>query len=85
MKTSPDGQRSYNTYPPCPDIQLSPNHIFNGPSLLATLHSIDLNPTDHQLLYSPKVVEIERAILYAFGAIFFPQRRTTTTTAMRGF
>ncbi|GFW15390.1 c-type lectin domain-containing protein [Trichonephila clavipes] len=34
MKISPDDQRRYNTYPQCPDIQLPPNHIFNGPSVL---------------------------------------------------
>ncbi|GFT87872.1 hypothetical protein TNCV_799781 [Trichonephila clavipes] len=68
-KISPDGQRSYNTYPNCPDIQLCPHHIFSCPSILAKLHNIDLNPTDHQLLYSSKVIDMTRTILDAFSAI----------------
>ncbi|GFY33349.1 hypothetical protein TNCV_1898011 [Trichonephila clavipes] len=69
MKISPDGQRSYGTYPHCPDIQVSPNHVFNCPYILAKLHNIDLNPTNHQLLYSPKVFDIVRDVLEAFSAI----------------
>ncbi|GFV79261.1 uncharacterized protein TNCV_71291 [Trichonephila clavipes] len=63
MKISPDGQRSYNTCPHCPDIQLKPNHIFNCPSILAKLLNIDLNLTDYQLLYSLKVFDIAKAVL----------------------
>ncbi|GFS87434.1 hypothetical protein TNCV_207521 [Trichonephila clavipes] len=62
MKISPDGQRSYNSCLHCPDIRHSPNNIFNCPPTLAKLLYIDLNPTDHQLLYSSKVVDIARAI-----------------------
>ncbi|GFU16270.1 hypothetical protein TNCV_4422251 [Trichonephila clavipes] len=72
MKISPDGQRIYNTCPNCPDIQLSPNHIFNCPSILAKFHNIDLNPTHYQLLYSLKVVDIARAVLDAFVSLHGP-------------
>ncbi|GFX68356.1 hypothetical protein TNCV_2817301 [Trichonephila clavipes] len=69
MKISPDGQRSYNTCPHCPDIQLSPNHVFNCPSTLAKLHNIDLKPTGHQLLYTPKVLDIARTVFDTFDII----------------
>ncbi|GFS96675.1 RNase H domain-containing protein [Trichonephila clavipes] len=68
-KVSPDGQRSYNTCIYCSNIQFSPNCIFNYPSTLAKLHNVDLNPTDHQLLYSPKVVGKAKAVLDAFDLI----------------
>ncbi|GFX98248.1 hypothetical protein TNCV_4908911 [Trichonephila clavipes] len=71
MKTSPDDPRSYNTCLHRPDIQLSPNHIFNCPFILVKLHNIDQNTMNYQLLYSPKSVDIARAILDAFGVIRF--------------
>ncbi|GFV32130.1 hypothetical protein TNCV_1674191 [Trichonephila clavipes] len=70
MKISPDGQRSDNACPHCPDIQLFPNHIFNCPSILAKLHNLDLHPAD-QLLYWSKVFDIARAILDTLGALLF--------------
>ncbi|GFV84131.1 teneurin-m [Trichonephila clavipes] len=39
MKISSDGQRSYLSSLPC-DVHLSPNHIFNCPSILAELYNI---------------------------------------------
>ncbi|GFU34322.1 hypothetical protein TNCV_1991181 [Trichonephila clavipes] len=75
IEISPDGQRSYNTCPHCPNIQLSPNHIFNCPSILAELHNFvftpqhSVSPTDQRSLgnsnYLPKVVDIARAFLDA--------------------
>ncbi|GFT04647.1 hypothetical protein TNCV_334101 [Trichonephila clavipes] len=69
MEISPDIQRSGNTCPHCPDIQLSPDNVLNCPSILAKLLNIDLKPTDHQQLYSSKVVDIPRTVWNAFGAI----------------
>ncbi|GFX65581.1 hypothetical protein TNCV_1525101 [Trichonephila clavipes] len=80
MPRFPDSQRSYNTCPHCPDSQLTPNHIFNCPSILAKLCNVDLNPTDHQLLCSPKVVDIARAILDALGGILFYCKDKPSTT-----
>ncbi|GFT25187.1 dnaJ subfamily C member 5 [Trichonephila clavipes] len=67
MKISPDDQESYITCPNCSDFQLSPNPIFNCPSTLAKFLNIDLNSTNHQLLYSPKIVDIARAEEYESG------------------
>ncbi|GFU43719.1 hypothetical protein TNCV_651401 [Trichonephila clavipes] len=69
MKISLDGQSSYNTCPNYPDIQLSLNHIFNCPSILAKLPNVSLNPMVHQLLHWSKVVNIATAVLDAFGAL----------------
>lgn len=68
MKISPDGHRSYRSCPHCIDTELSPDHIFDCPAILAKLFRIHLDPPQ-QLLYSSEVVDVARAVLDTFGQI----------------
>jgi len=68
MKISPDGHRSYRSYPHCTDAELSPDHIFGCPAILAELFRIHLDPPQH-FLYSTEVIDAAKTVLDTFGQI----------------
>ncbi|KAF8785330.1 hypothetical protein HNY73_010886 [Argiope bruennichi] len=68
MKISSDGHRSYRSCPHCIDTELSPDHIFDCPTILAKLFKIHLD-SPHQLLYSTEVIDVAKAVLDTFGQI----------------
>lgn len=68
MKIFPDGHRSYRSCPHCIDNELSPDHIFDCPAILAKLFRIHLDPPN-QLLYSTEVIDVARSVLDTFGQI----------------
>lgn len=68
MKIFPDGHRSYRSCPHCKNTELSPNHLFDCPAIVAKLLKIHIVPP-HQLLYSMEVIDVARAVLDTFGPI----------------
>ncbi|CAL1272681.1 unnamed protein product, partial [Larinioides sclopetarius] len=68
MKISPDGRRSYRSCLHCTDTELSPDHIFDCPAILAKLFRVHLD-CPKQLLYSTEVIDVARAVLDTFGHI----------------
>ncbi|CAL1295856.1 unnamed protein product [Larinioides sclopetarius] len=68
MKISPDGRRSYRSCPHCTDTELSPDHIFDCPAILAKLFRVHLD-SPQRLIYSTEVIDVARAALDTFGQI----------------
>ncbi|KAF8796655.1 hypothetical protein HNY73_001004 [Argiope bruennichi] len=68
MKISSDGHRNYRSCPHCIDTELSPDHIFDCPAILAKLFKIHLD-SPHQLLYSSEIIDVAKAVIDTFGQI----------------
>lgn len=60
MKISPDGTKTYQGCSNCPDIELTPDHVFDCPAVTAVMHS--LNYPGHEDLYSDLAANIAEII-----------------------
>ncbi|UYV77285.1 hypothetical protein LAZ67_15000338 [Cordylochernes scorpioides] len=67
MAIHPDGTRTYKTCNNCPGVELTPTHIFSCLAMAAALQKIDMDP--EQKLYTPKIVDIETAVIEMRGDI----------------
>ncbi|GBL75312.1 hypothetical protein AVEN_194529-1 [Araneus ventricosus] len=54
MRIYVNGERTYAQCSPCPDTELSPNHIFDCPTILRVWQGVYFSPAEE--LYSYKIV-----------------------------
>ncbi|GFU79650.1 RNase H domain-containing protein [Trichonephila clavipes] len=72
MKIHPDKTRSYVQYKHCPDLQLTPNHILECPTVATKLLKMGMVPLRGlfvELLYSPDAPRIAEAVIKTFDGI----------------
>ncbi|GFV25166.1 RNase H domain-containing protein [Trichonephila clavipes] len=72
MKIHPDQTRSYVQCKHCPDLQLTPNHIFECPTVATKLLQMGMVPLRDslpELLYSPNAPRIAEALIKTFDGI----------------
>ncbi len=67
MKIHSDGTRTYCLCKNCPDIELTPKHLFNCPAILAQLQQISDNPWAD--LYEENCLQIADVVYRTFGQI----------------
>ncbi|GFW47350.1 hypothetical protein TNCV_335201 [Trichonephila clavipes] len=71
MKIHPD-KRSYVQYKHCPDLQLTPNHILECPTVATKLLKMGMVPLRDSLgeiLYTPDAPRIAEAVIKTFDGI----------------
>ncbi|GFT16173.1 hypothetical protein TNCV_613141 [Trichonephila clavipes] len=72
MKIHPDKKRSYVQCKHCPDLQLTPNHILECPTVatkLLKMGMVPLRDSLRELLYSPDAPRIAEAVIKTFDRI----------------
>ncbi|GFV46468.1 RNase H domain-containing protein [Trichonephila clavipes] len=72
MKIHPDKKRSYVQCKHCPDLQPTPNHILECPTVATKLLKIGMVPLRdslRELLYSPDAPRIAEAVIKTFDGI----------------
>ncbi|GFU39775.1 RNase H domain-containing protein [Trichonephila clavipes] len=72
MKIHPDKTRSYVQCKHCPDLQLTPNHILECPTVATKLLKMGMVPLRdplRELLYSPDARRIAEAVIKTFDGI----------------
>ncbi|GFT70846.1 RNase H domain-containing protein [Trichonephila clavipes] len=72
MKIHPDKTRSYVQCKHCPDLQLTPNHILECPTIATKLLKMGMVPLRdclRELLYSPDAPRIAEAVIKTFDGI----------------
>ncbi|GFS89689.1 hypothetical protein TNCV_3787311 [Trichonephila clavipes] len=72
MKIHPDKTRSYVQCKHCPDLQLTPNHIVECPTVatkLLKMGMVPLRDSLRELLYSPDAPRIAEAVIKTFDGI----------------
>ncbi|GFV43949.1 RNA-directed DNA polymerase from mobile element jockey [Trichonephila clavipes] len=72
MKIHPDKTRSYVQCKQCPDLQLTPNHILECPTVatkLLKMGMVPLRDSLRELLYSPDASRIAEAVIKTFDGI----------------
>ncbi|GFW00920.1 reverse transcriptase domain-containing protein [Trichonephila clavipes] len=72
MKIHPDKTRSYVLCKHCPDLQLTPNHILECPTVATKLLKMGMFPLRdslRELLYSPDAPRIAEAVIKTFDGI----------------
>ncbi|GFV71361.1 hypothetical protein TNCV_3133521 [Trichonephila clavipes] len=72
MKIHPDMTRSYVQCQHCPDLQLTPNHILECPTIATKLLKMGMVPLRYSLreiLYSPGAPRIAEAVIKTFNGI----------------
>ncbi|GFW36189.1 RNase H domain-containing protein [Trichonephila clavipes] len=72
MKIHPDKTRSYVQCKHCPDLQLTPNHILECPTVATKLLKMGMVPMRdslRELLYSPDAPRIAEAVIKTFDGI----------------
>ncbi|GFU60497.1 hypothetical protein TNCV_2197441 [Trichonephila clavipes] len=72
MKIHPDKTRSYVQCKHCPDLQLTPNHILECPTVATKLLKMGMVPLKdslRELLYSPDAPRIAEAVIKTFDGI----------------
>ncbi|GFX95298.1 probable RNA-directed DNA polymerase from transposon BS [Trichonephila clavipes] len=72
MKIHPDKTRSYVQCKHCPDLQLTPNHILECPTIatkLLKMGMVPLRDSLRELLYSPDANRIAEAVIKTFDGI----------------
>ncbi|GFW93054.1 RNase H domain-containing protein [Trichonephila clavipes] len=72
MKIHPDKTRSYVQCKHCPDLQLTPNHILECPTVatkLLKMGMVTLRDSLRELLYSPDAPRIAEAVIKTFDGI----------------
>ncbi|GFX96551.1 RNase H domain-containing protein [Trichonephila clavipes] len=72
MKIHPDKTRSYVQCKHCPDLQLTPNHILECPTVATKLLKMGMVPLRDslwELLYSPDAPRIAEAVIKTFDGI----------------
>ncbi|GFX73999.1 RNase H domain-containing protein [Trichonephila clavipes] len=72
MKIHPDKTRSYVKCKHCPDLQLTPNHILECPTVVTKLLKMGMVPLRdslRELLYSPDAPRIAEAVMKTFDGI----------------
>ncbi|GFV55797.1 hypothetical protein TNCV_2603181 [Trichonephila clavipes] len=72
MKIHPDKTRSYVQCKHCPDLQLTPNHILECPTVatkLLKMGMVPLRDSLRELLYSPDAPRIAEAVIKTFDGI----------------
>ncbi|GFY15637.1 hypothetical protein TNCV_1282851 [Trichonephila clavipes] len=72
MKIHPDKTRSYVQCKHCPDLQLTPNHILECPTVttkLLKMGMVPLRDSLRELLYSPDAPRIAEAVIETFDGI----------------
>ncbi|GFX63201.1 hypothetical protein TNCV_3895261 [Trichonephila clavipes] len=72
MKIHPDKTRSYVQCKHCPDLQLTPNHILECPTVATKLLKMGMVPLRDslwELLYSPDAPRIAEAVIKTFNGI----------------
>ncbi|GFS61991.1 uncharacterized protein TNCV_2592741 [Trichonephila clavipes] len=72
MKIHPDKTRSYVQCKHCPDLQLTPNHILECPTVatkLLKMGMVPLRDSLRELLYSPDAPRIAEAVIRTFDGI----------------
>ncbi|GFV78605.1 hypothetical protein TNCV_1889111 [Trichonephila clavipes] len=72
MKIHPDKTRSYVQCKHCPDLQLTPNHILECPTVATKLLKMGMVPLRDSLrepLYSPDAPRIAEAVIKTFDGI----------------
>ncbi|GFW97795.1 RNase H domain-containing protein [Trichonephila clavipes] len=72
MKIHPDKTRSYVQCKHCPDLQLTPNHILECPTVATKLLKMGMVPLRDslwELLYSPDAPRIAEAVIKTFEGI----------------
>ncbi|GFX31874.1 RNase H domain-containing protein [Trichonephila clavipes] len=72
MKIHPDKTRSYVQCKHCPDLQLTPNHILECPTVATKLLQMGMVPLRDslpELLYSPNAPRIAEALIKTFDGI----------------
>ncbi|GFV83026.1 RNase H domain-containing protein [Trichonephila clavipes] len=72
MKIHPDKTRSYVQCKHCPDLQLTPNHILECPTVATNLLKMGMVPLRdslRELLYSPDAARIAEAVIKTFDRI----------------
>ncbi|GFU58624.1 hypothetical protein TNCV_1278061 [Trichonephila clavipes] len=70
MKIHPDKTRSYVQCKHCPDLQLTPNHIMEGPTVatkLLKMGMVPLRDSFREILYSPDAPRIAEAVIKTFA------------------
>ncbi|GFW96140.1 DUF4817 domain-containing protein [Trichonephila clavipes] len=73
MKIHPDKTRSYVQCKHCPDLQLTPNHILECPTVATKLLKMGMVPLRDslwELLYSPDAPRIAEAVIKTFDGIY---------------
>ncbi|GFW01828.1 integrase catalytic domain-containing protein [Trichonephila clavipes] len=72
MKIHPDKTRSYVRCKHCPDLQLTPNHILECPTVatkLLKMGRVPLRDSLREILYSPDAPRIAEAVIKTFDRI----------------
>ncbi|GFX20447.1 hypothetical protein TNCV_3488041 [Trichonephila clavipes] len=72
MKIHPDKTRSYVQCKHCPDLQLTPNHVLECPTVatkLLKMGMVPLRDSLRELLYSPDAPRIAEAVIKTFDGI----------------
>ncbi|GFX12622.1 RNase H domain-containing protein [Trichonephila clavipes] len=72
MKIHPDKTRSYVQCKHCPDLQLTPNHILECPTVatkLLKMGMVPLRDSLRELLYSPDAPRIAETVIKTFDGI----------------
>ncbi|GFU61362.1 hypothetical protein TNCV_530631 [Trichonephila clavipes] len=72
MKIHPDKTRPYVQCKHCPDLQLTPNHILQCPTVATKLLKMGMVPVRdslRELLYSPDAPRIAEAVIKTFDGI----------------
>ncbi|GFU83441.1 hypothetical protein TNCV_1346261 [Trichonephila clavipes] len=67
MEITPDNSRSYPIYRNCPQIQLTPDYIFDCKVIFTSLFKLYASPQD--ILYNPQVPDLALPVIGAFGPI----------------
>ncbi|GFX72326.1 hypothetical protein TNCV_1252801, partial [Trichonephila clavipes] len=73
MKIHPDKTRSYVQCKHCPDLQLTPNHILECPTVatkLLKMRMVPLRDSLREILYSPDAPRISEAVIKTFDGIW---------------
>ncbi|GFU73611.1 uncharacterized protein TNCV_3429061 [Trichonephila clavipes] len=69
MKIHPDKTRSYVQYKHCPDLQFTPNHILECPTVatkLLKMERVHLQDSLREILYRPDALRIAEAVIKTF-------------------
>ncbi|GFU67479.1 hypothetical protein TNCV_1599611 [Trichonephila clavipes] len=72
IKIHPDKTRSYVQCKHCPDLQLTPNHILEYPTVATRLLKIGMVPLRdslREILYNPDAPRIAEAVIKTFDGI----------------
>ncbi|GFS51658.1 RNase H domain-containing protein [Trichonephila clavipes] len=72
MKIHPHKTRSYVQCKQCPDLQLTPNHILECPTVatkLLKMGMVPLRDSLREILYNPDAPRIAKAVIKTFGGI----------------